>query len=43
MSQLRTTPRVRLFEAATLLTIALTAICLAGLTAYAAARHRGLL
>ena len=43
MSQIKTPAPLRLFEAATLLTMALTALSFVGLMAYAEARHRGLL
>jgi hypothetical protein len=43
MSHLETNSRVRFFETASLLVIALTAVWFIGLLAYAEARHRGLL
>lgn len=43
MSQFKTPSRVRFFEAAALLVIVLTGIWFAGLVAFAAARHRGLI
>jgi len=43
MSQLETNSRVRVFEAASLLVIALTAIWFAGLLVFAEAHHRGVL
>jgi hypothetical protein len=43
MSQLKTPQRVRFFEAASLLVMALTGIWFVGLMVYAEARHRGVL
>lgn len=43
MSQFKTPARVRFFEAASLLVIALTSVWFAGLIVYAEAHHRGLL
>lgn len=43
MSQLKTLHRVRFFEAASLLVIALTGIWFVGLVVYAEAHHRGVL